>query len=156
MHENKITARDLVAVVDKARDRLSLLKTKHPKLDAYLVFSSSLGQADINLGTRQLLKEFPLMFPDAHEKEEIEREVTRMNEEEKLKDLQRKLNDKLVPMLERLQVDGATQVELRFGQLHYETVWALQSDELVDRKLTPQTRSSIRIVLGTVASFLEI
>jgi hypothetical protein len=32
-------------------------------------------------------------------------------------------------------------------------VWKLQADELVDRNLTPQTKASIRIVLGTLAHF---
>lgn len=95
------------------------------------------------------------MFPDEQQKAEIEREVKRMKELEKKRNLPTEQDDKLSPLLERLEVDGKTQVELRFGQLHYKTVWALQSDELVDRELTPQTRSSIRIVLGTVASFIE-
>ena len=124
-------------------------------MDAYLVFSSSLGQADISLGPRQLLREFPSMFPDEQQKAEIEREVKRMKELEKKRNLPTEQDDKLTPLLERLEVDGRTQVELRFGQLHYETAWALQSDELVDRELTPQTRRSIRIVLGTVASFVD-
>lgn len=35
----------------------------------------------------------------------------------------------------------------------YEPISKLQSDELVDRELIPQTRASIRIVLGTLANF---
>ena len=42
------------------------------------------------------------------------------------------------------------QIEIRFHVLRYALVWALQSNPLVDRELTPQTRASIRIVLGTL------
>ena len=124
-------------------------------MDAYLVFSSALGQGEVSLGAKQLLREFPSMFTNVQQKAEVEREVTRMKELEKKRNLPIEQEDRLTPLLERLEVDGKTQVELRFGQLHYETVWALQLDELVDRELTPQTRRSIRIVLGTVASFVD-
>ncbi|NLX23330.1 MAG: hypothetical protein GXY55_16890 [Phycisphaerae bacterium] len=40
--------------------------------------------------------------------------------------------------------------------MDYELIWKLQTDELVDRNLTPQTKASIRIVLGTVARRLGI
>ena len=56
-------------------------------------------------------------------------------------------------MASRLQYDESCQVELRFSDLKYELVWKLQMDDLVDRNLTPQTKASILIVLGTIAQF---
>ena len=53
----------------------------------------------------------------------------------------------------RLRFVGHSQVELRFHELNYELIWKLQIDELVDRRLTPQTKASIRIVLGTLEHF---
>jgi hypothetical protein len=47
------------------------------------------------------------------------------------------------------------QVEIRFDSLNYELIHVLQTDELVDRQLTPQTRASIRIVLGTLSGLLS-
>jgi hypothetical protein len=44
-------------------------------------------------------------------------------------------------------------VEIRFNDLTYDLVWKLQKDDLVDRDLTPQTKASICIVLGTLAQF---
>jgi len=42
-------------------------------------------------------------------------------------------------------------IEIRFKELKYdEVIWPLQQDPLVDRLRTPQTRASIRIVLGTI------
>ncbi len=39
------------------------------------------------------------------------------------------------------------------GLKGFELIRQNQSDELVDRELTPQTRASIRIVLGSLSSF---
>jgi hypothetical protein len=39
------------------------------------------------------------------------------------------------------------------GLKGHELIRQLQSDEMVDRELTPQTRASIRIVLGSLSSF---
>lgn len=52
-----------------------------------------------------------------------------------------------------LSFDGDCLVEIRFGALEYEFLWQLQSEELVDRALTLQTRASIRIVLCTLENF---
>jgi len=49
--------------------------------------------------------------------------------------------------------DGQAQVEIRFNDLKFDLVWKLQADDLVDRNLTPQTKASIQIVLGTLAQF---
>ena len=49
--------------------------------------------------------------------------------------------------------DEKCQVEIRFNDLNYNLVWKLQVDDLIDRNLTPQTKASIQIVLGTLAHF---
>lgn len=41
------------------------------------------------------------------------------------------------------------------GDLEYALIAHLQADDLVDRELTPQTRASIRIVLGSLAAFFR-
>jgi hypothetical protein len=58
--------------------------------------------------------------------------------------------DQLAP---QLKYYGECQVEIRFNRLNYELIWKLQVDDLVCRNLTPQTKASIRIVLGTLAQF---
>ena len=40
-----------------------------------------------------------------------------------------------------------------FQSLDYELIWKLQIDELVDVCRTPQTKASIKIVLGTLWGF---
>ena len=49
----------------------------------------------------------------------------------------------------------AVQVELRFEALKCEQIFALQQHRLIDRERTPQTRASIRIVLGTLKGLSE-
>lgn len=66
-----------------------------------------------------------------------------------------RLKDKLKELAEDLEFDGSVRVELRFHVLDYDLIWKLQSDDLVDRELTPQTRASIRIVLGTLFHFTQ-
>jgi len=51
------------------------------------------------------------------------------------------------------QYNEKTQIEIRFKDLNYELIWKLQADDLIDRNLTPQTKASIQIVLGTLARF---
>jgi hypothetical protein len=53
----------------------------------------------------------------------------------------------------QLKYDGECQVEIRFNRLNYDLIWKLQVEDLVNRNLTPQTKASIRIVLGTLAQF---
>ena len=63
------------------------------------------------------------------------------------------LQDELQQLAATLQYDPECQIEIRFSDLKYDLVWELQADDLVDRNLTPQTKASIRIVLGTLAKF---
>ncbi len=44
-----------------------------------------------------------------------------------------------------------TFIEVRFSRPNLDTIFAMQSDPLVSQKDTPQTRASVRIVLGTLS-----
>ena len=61
------------------------------------------------------------------------------------------LNDRLQDISCDLIVDGNCRFEIRFLHLDYDLIRELQTDELLDRQLTPQTKTSTRIVLGTVS-----
>ena len=60
------------------------------------------------------------------------------------------LRARLIPLINELKIDESVRIELRFDELRYTLVEQLQKDPLVDGELTPQSRASIRIVLGTV------
>ncbi len=51
----------------------------------------------------------------------------------------KRLKDQFANLADELGYDGNCQVEVRFDAFEYELLWQLQSDELVDRALMPQT-----------------
>lgn len=98
----------------------------------------------------------------AGDKELVQKLLGVERAETKLRELEAAKKMELAEMVERLnhlatelKYDGACQVEMRFNDLNYELIWQLQADELVNRNLTPQTKASIRIVLGTLAQFAQ-
>ncbi|MGD1086808.1 MAG: hypothetical protein ABSA47_18890 [Verrucomicrobiota bacterium] len=155
----------LRVAVAAAKRHFDLIRKKHPDLDAklwngdpvsFLVLSLPGGQTGINSSPTQILREFPAMVVDDTAKTSALDLLARLKildwkaatgpETERLKEQL----DRLGP---QLKYDEHCQVEIRFNDLTYDLVWKLQKDDLVDRDLTPQTKASIRIVLGTLAHF---
>ena len=146
----------LKAAVAAANRRFDLIRKKYQGLKAYLVMSLPSGQTGIDSAPTQILSEFPAMVVDDDAKtsalvllsriEKSELQAITGPETERLKEQL----DRLAP---QLKYDEKCQVEIRFNDLTYDLIWKLQVDDLVDRDLTPQTKASIRIVLGTLAYF---
>ncbi len=146
----------LQVAVATAKRQFDLIRKKHPGLKACLVMSLSGGQSGIESSPTQILSEFPAMVIDDSDKtnalnllshlEILELQAASGPETERL----RKQLDQLAALL---KYDERCQVEIRFTDLNYDLVWKLQVDDLVDRDLTPQTKASILIVLGTLAQF---
>ena len=144
----------LQIAVAAAKRRFDLIRKKYPGLKAYLVLSLPGGQTGIDSSPTQILSEFPAMIVDDSTKtsaldllsrlKALESEATTGPERERL----RQQLDQLAP---QLKYDGNCQIEIRFNDLKFDLVWKLQVDDLVDRDLTPQTKASICIVLGTLA-----
>ena len=138
-----------------ARGILSKIKTKYPRLDAYLVYSSRLGQASLGGGSKEVFAIFPSMFLDSAGKTKALRILKEKKDLENEKKDCRALEVQLEGITSELAVDNAVHVALRFGELCYDLVRELQVDELIDTKLTPQSRASIQIVLGTIGDLSE-
>ena len=146
----------LKTAVAAAKRQFGLIRNKYPELKVYLVLSLPGGQTEIDSSPAQILKEFPAMVVDDSDKtaaldlqsslELLEWKVKKSPEIEKLK-------KQLEQIASRLKFDEKCQIEIRFHDLKYALVWKLQADDLVCRNLTPQTKASIRIVLGTLAQF---
>jgi|JI10StandDraft_1071094.scaffolds.fasta_scaffold01502_7 hypothetical protein len=147
---------DLPIIEQRAKDTLGELKAKYSGLDAYLVYSSRLGQSVLGNKPEVLLKEFPEMFHDIPDKAKVLQLIKEAKAESRGNKEPQKRDHEIARLLDNLEVDEETQIELRFGQLRYELVWQLQRDTLVDQNLTPQGRSSIRIVLGTLNGLMNI
>lgn len=67
-----------------------------------------------------------------------------------------KLSSDLASIVEHLEIKDDILVEIRFDRLLYDLMFELQKDPLVSQKWTPQTRASIRIVLGTISELYHI
>ena len=150
-----IDGKTLEQATGRARDRFKKVKEKYDALKPYLVFSSPAGQAGIDSGPFQLLKDFPAMVADTEDKRRALSGMARLRELETRnaspKEVEKAEKD-LDAILAKCVFHDHVNVEVRMGKLKYEHIWALQQDELIDRALTPQTKASIRIVLASLAS----
>jgi hypothetical protein len=146
----------LQIAVAAAKRRFDLIRKKYPGLKAYLVMSLPSGQTGIDSSPTQILSEFPAMVVDDNDKtsaldilsriEKLEWQAATGPETERVR-------EQLDRLAFQLKYDENCQVEIRFNDLKFDLVWKLQVDDLVDRDLTPQTKASICIVLGTLAQF---
>ena len=129
------------------------IRKKYPNLRAYLVLSLRCGQTKLDNELFDSIREFPFLLLDNPAKTKTLELIKKLKPKESTKPKQVQLKAELTDLAKDLEFDGSVQVELRFHDLDYDLIWKLQSDDLVDRELTPRTRASIRIVMGTVSSF---
>lgn len=143
----------LKAAIGAAQRRFAMIRKRYPELKAHLVLSSPKGQTKIDSSPTQILTDFPAMVVADGIKArvlDLLNSVASMNVDDPERKRPQKQADTLAV---QLKFDETCQVEIRFGDLNYELVWKLQADELVDWNLTPKTKASIRIVLGTLDRF---
>ena len=144
----------LQMAVKTANQRFAAIRLKHLGMTAQLVFSSPAGQTSISSPPTQILDEFPAMIIDDASKTQALPLLDRSKAENLPATEKLRLNEELGKLGRRFHFDGECRVELRFQELNYDLIWKLQADELVDRNLTPQTKASIRIVLGRLDQLL--
>ena len=164
---------ELNGVISTAEARFSPIRAAYEDLSMYLVFASRLGQTGIHSTPLQIMQEFPGMIADSparraaldlagtiHHLESCRQVAQRMpvsklpNKNAVIEDLENRLKPSYVAVKERipgLGVRDDVHVEIRFRQLRYSSIWKLQTDARVDRKRTPRSKASIRVVLGVLA-----
>jgi hypothetical protein len=140
--------------VASANRHFALIRKKYPGLKIYLVLSLPSGQTRIGSSPEEIVKEFPAMVLNDAAKALILDFLKKKEPKDATTADKKRLKDQFENLADELGYDGNCQVEIRFDAFEYELLWQLQSDELVDRALTPQTRASIRIVLGTISQFV--
>jgi len=152
----------LQLAVAAAKRLFALLREKYPDLKAklptgqpvaLLVLSLPGGQVGIDSAPIQILKEFPAMVIDDSAKTTALNLLSRQAETTASPETERLMKVQLDQIASQFKYDAACQVEIRFNELKFDLVWKLQQDGLVNRKLTPQTKASIRIVLSTLGEF---
>jgi hypothetical protein len=143
-------------VIAAAVQRFTHIRKKHPALKAYLVLSLRGDQVRIDSSLDETVKEFPGLLRDGVPKSRMLKFMN-VKKPEKPTDAEvKEWQEKFESLSDLLEFDGSVQAEIRFNQLDYELIAKLQADELIDRNLTPQTRASIRIVLGTLGYFAHL
>ena len=127
------------------------IRKKYPTLRAYLVLSLRGGQTELDSELVDSIREFPFLLLDNPAKTKTLELIKKLKPKESTKPKQIQLKAELKDLAKDLEFEGRVQVELRFYDLDYDLIWKLQSDDLVDPELTPQTSASINIVLGTMS-----
>ena len=125
---------------------------------AYLVLSSPTGQVGIDSKQKDILRKFPGMVVNSSAKTKAIALLTKIKKSEgqdKADSEVERLQTEFKQQVTQLEYDETCQVEIRFKDLNYELIWQLQVDDLVDRRLTPQGKASIRIVLGALGHFFR-
>lgn len=158
-------------VVDKSETVTKEIRNNYPKLTCYPVFSYLAGQCDLTSDIREILRKFPDMLHDSEDKSnaaiiireiaeleaklkqanEIKNATLRNNKIDSLTNDLQALMSELNQLTDRLDIRVNIFIELRFEQPILEEIFRLQSDPMVSQHYTPQTKASVRIVLGTVA-----
>lgn len=155
---------ELKITVLRALDLFKMLRDKYPALAGDLVFSSPQGQCHLTTNVLVIFKTFPDMISDSPQKEkasgivqsivvlEKERKNATADVKEKISEKIKKLTGEVNPLLDFLELRDDTFVEIRFdaNKVNLPLILELQKDELVSQVHTPQSKASIRIVLGTL------
>ena len=152
--DTRLNYDELQTGVAAANRHFALIRKKYPEPKMYLVLSLPSGQAKIGSSPKEILKEFPTMVVNDAAKALILDFLKKPEPKDATAAEKERLEEQFANLADELGYDGNCQVEVRFDAFEYELLWQLQSDELVDRALTPQTRASIRIVLGIISQFV--
>lgn len=151
MNHPRLSLSEFQEALAAANRHFAEIRVKYPTLRAYLVLSLRGGQTKLDSELADSIREFPSLLLDGTAKTKTLELIKKLKPKESTKPEQIQLKAELKEMAKDLEFDGSVQVEVRFHDLDYDLIWKLQSDDLVDRELTPQTRASINIVLGTIS-----
>lgn len=134
---------------------LTLLQGKYPEMQAYLVISTHGKQVGAGDSLKQMLTEHPQLLATGNAKTQMLRLLKESRRKKITAAEKRRQSTRFQDLTEELEFDPAQQFELRFHHLDYALIQKLQSDPLTDQTLTPKSKASIRIVLGTVGGFAK-
>lgn len=156
----------LKIVMKQANAAFKKIKDKYNELSGYLVFSSAHGQCNLTIDISEILKMFPAMIDDSQQKEksvELAQSIMLLEMDKKksgeIKGNQsqkiEKAKSQLLQIVDNLDIKKDTYIEIRFNKANLDLIYKLQKDGLVSQKHTPQSKASIRIVLGTIGEMYE-
>ncbi len=153
--------------VDQAAKKIfGELKKKHPELKGFLVLNSIDGQCELSSDPAWIVEKFPAAIIESKQKDKatnlmgivIGLQNALKKQDAKRKQINEEINEnlrKIRELAKDLEIYPTVTIEVRLEDLNYALLDLLRVDPLVDQNLTPQTRASIRIVLGAVEQLAE-
>ena len=147
---------ELPPIIKNAKARFDLIKSMHPKLDGSLFFGFNGPLIKVNESAINVLLVLPKFFIDSSSKTAAFENNARYKQ--LMKDGDGKAAGNLMKTIkglcEDLEINTASTIEIVWDEIDYEVIKAIRSNhDLVDTARTPQV-GGIRLVLGTVESFL--
>jgi hypothetical protein len=155
MNHQRLKPAQFQQAVNAAKQHFSLIRKKYADLQAYLVIGMQGNQTKIDSSLGQMIDEFPDVLVNGSNKMKILNFIKTPLPDKPTETQKLEWAKQFQKLADRLEYNGQSQVEIRFHHLDYELIWKLQSDNLVDRQLTPQTKASIRIILGRLSDFVK-
>ncbi|MGV8058589.1 MAG: hypothetical protein AB2L12_11275 [Smithellaceae bacterium] len=151
----------LKIALEKAHRILKVIKIKYIGLSGYLVFTSQSGQCYATIDLMEILKDCPDMIEESAAKEKalaINKTLNAIKKEgkaitgssSKLYENWENAMTESIKVMDELAIKDDILVELRFTKANLPLIHELKKDKLVSALHTPQTKASIRIVLGTL------
>ena len=169
-----MTKEDLITAIDKAKTAFKTMMDNDPELQGlkgYLVLSSPHGQFQITdepLETLRILKEFPTMISESEFKNKgidlietiqgLEGELKNAAWRKTKAEIQKKIENAsnlLSANLQKIEFQEDTCIEIRFKRPILDLIFKMQKNPFVSQVHTPQTKASIRIVLGTLIELTQ-
>jgi len=145
----------------KAAKLAGELRKDYPTPKPYLVLTMKGAFVNADSPLEPILKEVPGLFVSNGSKTAILKHLQKTapaslqkkGNEDKMKRWVAAWKRKFEELSTGLRLLPDSLFEIRFDHLDYAEIWRMQKDERVDAARTPQTKASIRIVLGSLADF---
>ena len=169
-----MTKEDLIMAIDTAKSAFKTMMDNAPELKdlkGYLVFSSPHGQCELTddpLEALRILKEFPTMISESEFKgkgidlietiQGLEGELKNAARGNTKTEIQKKIENAsnlLNANLHKIKFKEDTFIEVRFKRPILDLIFKMQKNPFVSQVHTPQSKTSIRIVLGTLGEISE-
>lgn len=155
VNQNTVTYQQLSSAIAHAENRFARLRQKYPRMKAYLVISLQGAQAGELSHPDLILRQFPELISGGSKTAELHRHLKIPIPEREEYTARAERLKLFQSYAEVCTYRAAAQFELRFHHLDYDLISELQKEELINQTLTPQTKASIRIVLGSIKEFVQ-
>ncbi len=161
-HTHGLDPCEFNAAIEKAEELAKRLRADYPLSKPYLVIAIKGECVKHDTLIHEQLETAPSIFVDNATKIEVQKhlrstpplELSKKENESRFKQYKDARDKRLTKLLADLKYKPDALFEIRVGNLHYEEIWRMQKDPKVDASRTPQTKASIRIVLGSLDDFL--